>query len=128
MRKSSVKWEPLIEVQKVLMPPLFIKLALIKQFFSALDKESAAFKYLQVIFPNLFEAKIKAGIFVGPLIKKIIECDEFAKLLNKKQKTAWNSFFAVVHGFLGNHKAENYLQLVQTLIKNYTKTGCRMFL
>ena len=103
--KSRVKWEPLIETQKMLIPPLYIKLALIKQFFSALDKELVAFKYLQVLFPNLFEAKVKAGIFVGPLIKKIIECNEFAKLLNKKQKTAWNSFFAVVHGFLGNHKA-----------------------
>ena len=119
--KSNVKWERLIEPQKVLMPPLHIKLGLIKQFFTALDKESAAFKHLQVLFPELSEAKVKAGIFVGPQIKKITECDEFTKLLNRKQKTAWNSFVAVVHGFLGNHKAENYVQLVQTLIKNYTK-------
>ena len=41
---------------------------------------------------------------------------------------AWNSFVAVVHGFLGNHKAENYVQLVKTLIKNYAKMGCRMSL
>ena len=56
--KSNVKWEPLIEPQKVLMPPLHIKLGLIKQFFTALDKESAAFKYLQVLFPKLPEAKV----------------------------------------------------------------------
>ena len=107
------------------MPQLHIKLGLIKQFVTALDKGSAAFKYLQVLFPKLSEAKVKAGIFVGPQIKKITECDEFAKLLNRKQKTVWNSFVAVVHGFLGNHKAENYLQLVQTLIKNYAKMGYR---
>ena len=41
---------------------------------------------------------------------------------------AWNGFIAVVHGFLGNHKAENYVHLVQTLINNYTKMGCRMSL
>ena len=82
--REKVKWEPLIEPQKLLMPPLHIKLGLIKQFVTALDKESAAFKYLQVLFPKLFEAKVKAGIFVGPQIKKIIECDEFAKLLNRK--------------------------------------------
>ena len=41
---------------------------------------------------------------------------------------AWNSFVAVVHGFLGNHKAENYVQLVQTLIKNYAKMRCRIIL
>ena len=99
--KSNVKWGPLIE-QKVLMLLLHIKLGLIKQFVTALNKESAPFKYLQVLFPKLSEAKVKAGIFVGPQAKKIIECDEFAKLLNRKQKTAWNSFAAVVHGFLGN--------------------------
>ena len=112
MGKSNIKWEPLTEPQKVLIPPLHIKLGLIKQFVTALDKESAAFKYLQVLFPKLSKAKVKAGIFVGPQIKKIIECDEFAKLLNQKQKTVWNSFVAVVHGFVDNHKAENYVQLV----------------
>lgn len=125
---SNVKWEPLIDPQKVLMPPLHIKLGLIKQFVTVLDKESAAFKYLKHLFPKLSEAKVNAGIFVGPQIKKIIECDEFAKLLNRTEKTAWNSFVAVVHGFLGNHKAENYVHLVQTLIKNYAKMGCRMSL
>ena len=110
------------------MPPLHIKLGLIMQFVTALDDESAAFKYLQDLFPKLSEANVKAGIFVGPQIKKIIECDEFPKLLNRKEKAAWNSFVAVVRGFLGNHKAENYVQLVQTLIKNYAKMGCRMFL
>ena len=109
------------------MPPLHIKLGLIKQFVTALGKESAAFKYLQVLFPKLSDAKVKAGIFAGPHIKKIIECDKFAKLLDRKQKTAWNSFVAV-HGFLGNHKAENYVHLVQTLTKNYAKMGCRISL
>jgi hypothetical protein len=125
---NNVKWEPLIDPRKVLMPPLHIKLGLIKQFVTALDKESAAFKYLQDLFPQLSEAKVNAGIFVGPQIKKIIECDEFAKKLSRKEEAAWNSFVAVVRGFLGNHKAENYEQLVQDLIKNYSKMGCRMSL
>lgn len=126
--KSNVKWEPLIEPHKVLMPPLHIKLGLIKQFVTALDKESAAFQYLQDLFPKLSEAKVRAGIFVGPQIKKIIECEDFAKLLNRTERAAWSSFVAVVQGFLGNHKAENYVELVQTLIKNYAKMGCRMSL
>ena len=112
----------------MLIPPLHIKLGLIRQFVTALDKDSAAFKYLQVLFPKLSEAKVKAGIFAGPQIKKIIECDEFIKLLSRKQKTAWNSFVAVVHGFLGNQKAENYVQLFQALIKNYAKMGWRISL
>ena len=110
------------------MQPLHIKLVLVKQSVTALDNGSAAFKRLQVLFLKLAETKVKAGIFTGPQIKKIIECNEFTKLLNRKQKMAWNSFVPVVHGFLGNHKAENYVQLVQTLIKNYNKMGCRISL
>ncbi|KAL7837429.1 hypothetical protein SRHO_G00271400 [Serrasalmus rhombeus] len=126
--KNNVKWEPLVDSHKVLMPPLHIKLGLINQFVRALDKESRAFNYLQDLFPKLSEAKIKAGVLVGPQIKKIIECSEFPKKLNRKERAAWNSFVAVVRGFLGNHKDENYVQLVQTLIKNYAAMGCRMSL
>ncbi|XP_058862618.1 uncharacterized protein LOC131704953 [Acipenser ruthenus] len=126
--RNNVKWEPLVDPRKVLMPPLHIKLGLMKQFVRALDKESAAFKYLQDFFPKLSEAKVKAGVFVGPQIKKILECNEFPKKLTSKEKAAWNSFVAVVRGFLGNHKAENYVELVETLVKNYGTMGCRMSL
>ena len=37
-------------------------------------------------------------------------------------------FRCVVHSFLGNQKAENYVQLFQALIKNYAKMGCRISL
>ncbi|XP_058885016.1 uncharacterized protein LOC131737778 [Acipenser ruthenus] len=126
--RNNVKWEPLVDPRKVLMPPLHIKLGLMKQFVRALDKESAAFKYLQDFFPKLSEAKVKAGVFVGPQIKKILECNEFPKKLTSKEKAAWNSFVAVVQGFLGNHKAQNYVELVETLVKNYGTMGCRMSL
>ncbi|XP_058883872.1 uncharacterized protein LOC131737639 [Acipenser ruthenus] len=126
--RNNVKWEPLVDPRKVLMPPLHIKLGLMKQFVRALDKESAAFKYLQDFFPELSEAKVKAGVFVGPQIKMILECNEFPKKLTSKEKAAWNSFVAVVRGFLGNHKAENYVELVETLVKNYGTMGCRMSL
>ena len=53
---------------------------------------------------------------------------EFPKKLTSKEKAAWNSFVAVVRGFLGNHKAENYVELVETLVKNYGTMGCRMSL
>lgn len=126
--KCNVKWEPLVEPHKVLMPPLHIKLGLMKQFVIALDKESPAFTYLKNIFPKLSEAKIKAGIFVGPQIKKVMESAEFPQLLTEKEKAAWYSFLQVVRGFLGNHKAENYVELVQTLVHKYRDMGCRMSL
>lgn len=126
--RNNVKWEPLVDPQKVLMPPLHIKLGLIKQFVKALDKNSSAFKYLQDLFPKLSEAKVTAGIFVGPQIKKIFECEEFPKKLTRVEKAAWMSFMSVVQGFLGNHKAANYVELVESLVENYGKMGCRMSL
>ncbi|XP_061412427.1 uncharacterized protein LOC133345546 isoform X2 [Lethenteron reissneri] len=126
--RNTVKWEPLVDPRKVLMPPLHIKLGLMKQFVRAVDKESAAFKYLQDFFPKLSEAKVLAGVFVGPQIKKILECNKFPKKLTSKEKVAWDSFVAVVRGFLGNHKVENYVELVETPVKNYSKMGCWMSL
>lgn len=66
MGKHNVKWEQLIDPKNVLMPPLHIKLGLMKQFVKALSNESKAFQYLKNIFPKLSEFKMKAGIFVGP--------------------------------------------------------------
>lgn len=75
-----------------------------KQFVTALDKESAALKYLQKFFPKLSAAKVNAGAFVGPQIK-IAKYQKFPKKLNRMEKTMWNRFVAVVSGFLGNDKA-----------------------
>ena len=58
-------WEPLVDTKMVLMPPLYIKLGLIKQIVKTLNQELTAFKFLLRFFPKLFEVKIKAGIFVG---------------------------------------------------------------
>ena len=68
--KSNIKWDPQIDPSKILMPRLHIQLALIKRFVKAVDKNSDAFKNLQNFFPKISEAKIKAGIFVGPPIER----------------------------------------------------------
>ncbi|XP_076314715.1 uncharacterized protein LOC143227057 [Tachypleus tridentatus] len=112
----------------LLFPPLHIKLGLMKQIDTSFDKESATFKNLRDFYPKLSEAKIKAGVFVGPQIKKILEHTEYPNKLSRKKEKAWGSFVAVVRGFLGNHKAENYVELIETLVKNYGKMGCRMSL
>ncbi|XP_071538386.1 uncharacterized protein [Panulirus ornatus] len=120
---NSIKWKPLVDPRKVLMPPLHIQLAFMKQFVTALDKESAAFKSLQDFFPKVSEAKVKDGVFVIPQLK-ILECKEFPRKLTKKEKAAWYNFVAVGCVFLGNHKAENYVELVEIMVKNYSKMDC----
>ena len=119
---------PIVDPKKVLMPPLHIKLGLMKQFVKALNQDSSAFTYLLESFPKLSEAKIKGGIFIGPQIKKLFESNEFSDRLNYIERTAWNSFKAVVTGFLGNYRAENYKELVQEMKNSFCAMRCRMSL
>jgi len=124
----NVKWKQIIEPHKILLPPLHIKLGLMKQFVKALDQKSEAFKYLGNFFPKLSEAKIKGGVFIGPQIRKMMQDNDFPKLLTRTEKSAWFSFLSVVKGFLGNNREENYVRLVKNLVRDYGKMGCRMSL
>ncbi|GBL79246.1 hypothetical protein AVEN_92468-1 [Araneus ventricosus] len=51
---------------KVLLPPLHIKLGLMKQFIKSLSKNGECFRYMCSKFPKLSEAKLKEGVFAGP--------------------------------------------------------------
>jgi len=125
---ENVKYKPLIAPENVLLPPLHIKLGLVKNFVKAPDKLGGAFQYLREIFSELSEAKIKEGVFNGPQIRKLLKDDVFRSKLNKNELSAWLAFDAVVHGFLGNYRDPNYVQLVENLLCAYQKMGCRMSL
>ena len=122
---SNIKWDPLTDSIKILLPPLHINVGLIKQFVKTLDKNSDAFKHLQKFFTKISKAKREAGIFVGPQMRKILDCNEFFEELTT-ERAAWNSFAPVVRRFLGNHKAENYMKLVAKLVKTCSRRDCRM--
>lgn len=53
---------PLVQPEKIILPPLHLKLGYMKQFVKRLDQESEAFLYLKSLFPRLSEAKIKEGV------------------------------------------------------------------
>ena len=59
--------------EKIIFPPLHIKLGLMKQYVKALSKEGDCFRYLCAAFPELSEEKLKAGVFDGPQIRKMIK-------------------------------------------------------
>ena len=44
------------------------------------------------------------------------------------ERDAWQSFRNVVHGFLGRNKADNYQDLVGTVMQTYCRLGNRMSL
>lgn len=84
--EANIKNIPLIDPRKVLLPPLHIKLGLMKNFVKALDKNNEAFKYLKEVFPKLSDANLKEGIFIGPQIRKILKDKQFEEKLNPVQR------------------------------------------
>lgn len=124
--KNNVVHESLVSTNQILLPPLHIKLGLMKQFTKALKKEGECYKYLHSQFPNLSDAKIKEGIFVGPDIRKLMKDDDFEKTMTSVEKNAWTSFKSLVENFLGNHRDPNYAAIVSTMLKNFEKLGCLM--
>jgi hypothetical protein len=119
---------PLVASNKVLMPPLHIKLGLMKNFVKALSKDSDAFKYVCEMFPKLSYAKVKEGIFVGPQIRKLIADEQFDNILDATERNAWSAFKSVVANFLGNNKSPDYVNIVHKCISAYRDMGCNMSL
>ena len=112
----------------MLLPPLHIKLGLMKNFVKALHKHRAAFQHLSTVFPALSAANLKEGIFVGPQIQKVLKDTDFEELLNLKELRAWETFKLVCSDFLGNIRVPDYQACIETLLKSYEDMGCRMSL
>ena len=54
---------PLVELHEILLPPLHIKLGLMKNFVQAINKGSPAFAFIKQTFPQVSDVKLNAGIF-----------------------------------------------------------------
>ena len=117
---------PLIPRNKVLFPPLHIKLGLMKQFVKALNKEGDCFQYICRLFPRISTEKLKAGILDGPQIRKLAKDQNFELSMNDIEAAAWKSFVELINNFLGNVKSENYVIIVQTCLENFRILGCNM--
>ena len=124
--EKNVINEPLVNRDRIILPPLHIKLGLMKQFVKALDRDGACFSYICSVFPGLSNEKLKAGIFDGPHIRKLIKDENFVSHMTEIEAAAWSSFVAVVKGFLGKKKASNYQELVEVMLKNFQALEARM--
>ena len=127
--KVSVSHLPLVAPEKIYLPPLHIKLGLMKNFVKAMAKKnSLGFQYLCKKFPKLSEAKLKEGIFVGPQIREVFNDREFEASLNDLELEAWKAFKWVCENFLGNYKSPTYEAGIQKLLLAYKNMSCRMSL
>ena len=73
----------MVNKEKVLLPPLHIKLGLIKKFVKDLDKMGECFKYFCTKFPWLSYEKIKAGISDGPQMWLLQKDQAFISTMKK---------------------------------------------
>lgn len=53
---------------------------------------------------------------------------EFEQCLNEDQKVAWHNTKAVIEGFLGKHRANDYVTLVENMLMAFKKIGVNMSL
>ena len=111
---------------KIVFRTLHIKFGLVKQYINALDKEKDCFRCLCSSLAGLTEKKLKAGIFDGPQIRKMIRDEDFTTSVTNIEKRAWPASFDVVNNFLGNRKAENYMEVVNVILSTFELQSCNM--
>jgi hypothetical protein len=124
--EKNVIREPLVDRNRIILPPLHIKLGLMKQFVKSLDRSGDCFHYICRTFPGLSNEKIKAGIFDGPQIRTFVRDPNFIQSMRDPEAAAWTSFVEVIEGFLGRNKAQNYEVLVNKMLRNFQALGARM--
>ena len=126
VNECNVINEPLVPREKIILPPLHIKLGIMKQFVKALPVHGNCFNYICRVFPGMSNEKLKAGIFDGPQIRKLMNDPNFTASMTEKEFAAWISFTVVVKNFLGNNKANNYIQIVEDMLSKFQSLGAKM--
>jgi len=126
--EKSVVSPPLVLPENIFLPSLHIRLKLMKKFVKGMDKTGRGFQYVRNKFPNVSDAKIKEGIFIGLQVRQLMQDKQFDEDLNETERNAWLSFKRICKDVLGNHKAANYQDVVQDLLTSYKAMGCDMSL
>ena len=124
--EKNVINEPLVDRKNIILPPLHIKLGIMKQFIKALDRDGDCFHYICSTFPRVSDEKKKAGIFDAPQIRTLLKDKHFMARMTAVEAQAWVAFTNVVQGFLGNKKDDNYKKIVDELRLSLRGLGCKM--
>ena len=126
VNKTNIINEPLDPRDKIIIPPLHIKLELMKQFVKALAVDGCCFNYICNFFPGMSNEKLKAGTFDGPQIRKIMKDPSFVEFMTVVESAAWISSSMIVKNFLGNTKADNYKELAEDMLYNFQNLRVKM--
>ena len=109
---------------KIYLAPLHIKLGLMKNFVKVLSPEGEAFQYFKEKFGAvLTDAKLIAGVFIGPQIHEVVHGSNFRQTLKELELQACNAFVSVIENFLGNHRSDRYVDMTEQMIGSLRKNG-----
>jgi len=114
--EKNVQAHLLVERSKIILPPLHIKLGIMKQFVKALNNDSDSFKYICTKFPGSTIEKSKAGIFDGPQIRTSINDCNFPNSMNEKNPVLGVPLWKLSRIFWEIEKAINYKGIVAKLL------------
>ena len=120
--EKNVQAHRLVERSKIILPPLHIKLGIMKQVVKALSRDGDCFKYNCTKFLGSKIEKLKAGIFDGPQIRTLVNDCGFPNSMNEKESCAWSAFVETVKNFLENRKAVNYKGIVAGIVAEFLST------
>ena len=98
--EKNVVSPSLVLPEKIFLPPLHIKLGLMKNFVKDMDKTGRRFEYVRNKLPNVSDAKIKEGIFIGPQVRELTQDKQFDDDLNETERNARLSVKEDLQGFL----------------------------
>ncbi|GBP06878.1 hypothetical protein EVAR_99750_1 [Eumeta japonica] len=124
--KQNIVQNSLVARDKIILPPLHIKLGIMKQFVKSLDKNGNCFSYICEKFPQLTMEKFKAGIFDGLQIRQLTNDTQFTNSMTELELKAWTAFVSVMQNFLGNKKSENSIELVENPLLQLKNMACNM--
>lgn len=101
-----------MESKRILMPPLHIKLGLVKQVVKALKCEGRALQKILEMFPHLSHAKLKRGIlyvavFTGYKIRTTLKTEDLEKTMSAKEKHALQVFGVSLRTFSAIRKVRS---------------------
>jgi hypothetical protein len=125
---KNILYKSLVDPKKILLPPLRIKLGIMKQFVKALPKTGNCFKNLCQKFPYLLEAKLKEGIFIGPDIRELMFDEDFLLMTTEIEREAWLAFKSVVTKLLGNNKDTDFVTIFANMLEKFKFLRCLMSL
>ena len=69
--------DPIVDRDKIIFPPLYIKLGLMEQYVKALNTENERYQYIVSVLSALPYENIKTGVFDGPQIRLLVRHQKF---------------------------------------------------